>query len=89
MVGVMAGAMDWARGRKLFVAMARAVAERALTIEELALEVGCTPHEAIAVLLKFDHDNAVTVTVAARGAVADDIVVRPSRSPGDDLAPKQ
>ena len=72
--------MDELRGRALFEAMARAVAVRALTIEELALEVGCTPHEAIAALLKFDHDNAVTITVAARSAVADAIVVRPSWS---------
>lgn len=80
--------MNRARGRKLFDAMARAVARRALTIEALALEVGCTPTEAIAVLLKFDRDNAVTVAVAAWSAVAaGDSGRRSSRPSGTYPAP--
>lgn len=81
--------MQQAGRRKLFEAMARAVAERALTIEELALAVGCTPHEAIEVLRKYDRKNAVTVTIAARSAVADDIVVGRQRSPLSDPPPKR
>jgi len=80
--------MHRADRRKLFEAMTRAVAEHAFTIEELALAVGCTPHEAIEVLRKYDRENAVTLIIAARGAVADDIVVRPRRSTGSDIPPK-
>lgn len=84
----MDGSTDEAARRRLFEAMSRAVAERAHTIEELALKVGCTPHEALSVLLKFDRDGGVTVTVASRSAVAEDIVVRLNQPTEVNLAPE-
>ncbi|MDB4928160.1 MAG: hypothetical protein JWM10_644 [Myxococcaceae bacterium] len=71
--------MNDEKGRKLLAASLAAMAGRPLPVGELARRVGCTPREAVEVVLRFDTAALVTVAPADDES---DFVVRPSRPPG-------
>ncbi len=67
------------KGRALYLAIKAAVAGGPMPVAQLARLVGCTPREALEVLLRFDRASLITIAPATD---EEDLVVRPSRPPG-------
>jgi hypothetical protein len=61
-VGHVTTGIDPASGRRLYAAIEEVVAEGDFTLEEVARRVGCTPHDVLEVLLRFDRASHVSIT---------------------------
>ncbi|TAK23836.1 MAG: hypothetical protein EPO40_25075 [Myxococcaceae bacterium] len=68
-------------GQRLCEAITKAVEGGALTVEEVARRVGCTPHDALEVLLRFDRASRISITPGTGEGGDDDLLLRPSSHP--------
>lgn len=60
--------IDDAWGCRIYAALLEALSGGDLTVEELAHRVGCTAHEAVNVLRRYDRASRITIVPGARDA---------------------
>ncbi|MDB4928951.1 MAG: hypothetical protein JWM10_1435 [Myxococcaceae bacterium] len=61
--------LDQASGRRLFDAIDRVLGDESLTIEEVARRVGCSPHDVLEALRRFDRTSRISLVPGADAAV--------------------
>lgn len=71
--------VDHSWGHRIYAAIGEALAEGELTVEELAQRVGCTPHEVVDVLVRYDRTSRVTITPGPGDG--DSLLVRAAEAP--------